>query len=94
MDERDPGVKVLKPMREFISKEVVFWNNLVGCRYVVIEDLMTKKSAKSSIAKITEQFINYLQKDYPATTYTIGKIGYKLQNQNNLKRKCVFCNVS
>ena len=81
-------------MREFISKEITFWNKLNNNDFVEIEDLMTKKSSKSSIGKITEQFVNYLQKDYPATTYTISKIGYKLQNQNELKKKCLFCQVS
>jgi hypothetical protein len=52
------------------------------------------KPTKSSIAKITEQFINNLQKDYPSTTYTIGKIANKLQNQNDVKKRCFFCKVS
>lgn len=81
-------------MREFISKEVAFWNRLNGSTFIEIEDLMTKKPVKSSISKITEQFINNLQKDYPATTYTISKIGYKLQNQTEFKKRCLFCQVS
>lgn len=81
-------------MREFVSKEIAYWNRLSNGAYVEIEDLMTRRSAKASIGKICEQFINHLQKDYPATTYTIGKIGYKLQNQNDLKKPCAFCQVS
>ena len=80
-------------MREFLGKEITFYNRLLDCDFVEIEDLQTRKASKSSISKITEQFINYLQKDYPATTYTITKIGYKLQNQNDLKRVCFFCQV-
>lgn len=79
-------------MREFVSKEIAFWNRLSNAAFVEIEDLLTKRSAKASIGKICEQFINYLQKDYPSTTYTIGKMVYKLENQNELKR-CAFCQV-
>ena len=80
-------------MRELTSKEVVYWNRLRNLSFVEVEQLDTKKPNKASLSKMTEAFINGLQRDFPATTYTIGKIGYKLQSEKNPNNKCAFCQV-
>lgn len=92
-DERDPLVKVLKPMREFTDKELVYWNRLRQVQTVELEDLASRKPAKASLGKMTEAFISGLQRDFPATTYTISKIGYKLQSDRHEHSKCAFCQV-
>ena len=49
VDARDSAVRMLKPMREFVSKEIA-WSGLSSGAFVEIEDPMTKRSAKTSIA--------------------------------------------
>lgn len=93
LDERDDLVKVLKPMRELTSKEIAFWNRFRNVSFVELRDLGTGLPNKASIGKMTEAFIQKLQRDFPATTYTIGKIGGKLTSIKNAETKCSFCQV-
>jgi cytoplasmic tRNA 2-thiolation protein 2 len=86
-------VKVLKPMRELTSKEIAYWNVLRNVPFVEQRELGSGLPNKASIGKMTEAFIQKLQRDFPATTYTIGKIGGKLSSIKNAQTQCSFCQV-
>lgn len=84
---------VLKPLREFVSKEITFYNQLKSIAFYEGPNFGTKQNKKSSLGKLTESFISGLQKDFPATVYTIYKIATKIEPKH-LPGKCILCSVS
>lgn len=85
----------LKPMREFVIKELVFYNIMFGVESFTTLSLTNNLKVKSSIRKLTESFIFGLQEEFPATVYTVLRTGNKLKSPENCHyQKCVFCNVS
>ncbi|XP_074603114.1 cytosolic thiouridylase subunit 2 [Brevipalpus obovatus] len=84
-------VKVLRPMREFVAKEIAFWNLKRSNDYVDWLTLTTMKPVNSSLMKLTESYINGIEKDFPATVYTIFKTGNKLKYPDENVSKCDFC---
>lgn len=81
-------------MREFIKKEVLFWNILRGTEPVEWSTITTFKSNKASLMKLTESYINGLEHDFPATVYTIFKTGNKLKFPDPNGVICKLCKVS
>ena len=85
---------ILKPLREFVSKEIEFYNNLQKIYYDEVENLGTKKSVKASLSKLSESFINGLSNDFPATVYTLFKISSKVEPSQGSDQKCLLCGVN
>jgi len=81
-------------MREFIRKEITFWNLMRKNEWIERLDCNSKMSKMSSISKLTESFIMELEDDYPSTVYTIFKIGDKVESSYLLEQRCNFCKVS
>jgi cytoplasmic tRNA 2-thiolation protein 2 len=93
LDNRS-DIPVLKPMREFVVKEVAYFSRLKNLHPIVVTDLLTKSNVKASIGKVTECFINTLEKDFPATTYSLCRISTKVKSKNDHKDiKCLLCNT-
>ncbi|GFV33187.1 cytoplasmic tRNA 2-thiolation protein 2 [Trichonephila clavipes] len=86
-------VTVCRPLREFLNKEIGFYLHLNNCSYTVLPDLLTKTDAKSSIQRLTENFITNLQEDFPATVFTIFRTGGKLLKQDGIlgTETCLLC---
>lgn len=81
-------------MREFVKKEVTFWNLMRDNIYVEWIKFTTKTRPNSSIEKLTEFYINGLEKDFPSTVYTIFKTGNKLMKPKEYSKKCHLCQVN
>ncbi|TPX39390.1 hypothetical protein SeLEV6574_g07252 [Synchytrium endobioticum] len=72
-------VVVIKPMKEFSSKEIAMLVNLYKIPIPTIARYDTGLPAKSSIDRLTEDFVLSLLKDFPSTTSTVLKTALKVQ---------------
>ncbi|KAG1657749.1 Cytoplasmic tRNA 2-thiolation protein 2-A [Nymphon striatum] len=92
LDERHENVAIIRPMRELLSKEIAFYNFIHKIPFAPNVEIATETNLNSSIQRLTEEFINGLQRDFPSTVSTIFKTGDKImtttQHQNYL---CVIC---
>ncbi|KAL7830938.1 hypothetical protein SRHO_G00304400 [Serrasalmus rhombeus] len=77
-DPRYGDVVIVRPMRDYSSKEIAFYNRLFGVQSVFIPGLDTKVPDKASIQRLTESFIIKLQADFPSTVSTIYRTSEKL----------------
>lgn len=86
-------VVVLRPMREFVAQEIAMYNNIHHIESVTIPTLATKTDHRSSIARLTEQFVRGLQLDFPSTVSTVFRTGDKLctSPQVSSENKCALC---
>ena len=94
-DNRFESATILRPMREFSSKELIFYTKHRKINKILYKtnlSTITNKPIKSSIFKMTEFFLNNLQNDFPSTIYTIFHTGSKLTTPNDgITEKCLFC---
>ncbi|KAG1657748.1 Cytoplasmic tRNA 2-thiolation protein 2-A [Nymphon striatum] len=94
LDERHENVAIIRPMRELLSKEIAFYNFIHKIPFAPNVEIATETNLNSSIQRLTEEFINGLQRDFPSTVSTIFKTGDKImtttQHQNYL---CVICKM-
>ncbi|XP_064641552.1 cytoplasmic tRNA 2-thiolation protein 2-A-like [Lineus longissimus] len=79
LDSRLPDVMFIRPMRDFTTKEIAMYNILNDIHPVVAPNLSTKMPMNASIYRLTENFVNGLQNDFPATVSTIFRTGSKMQ---------------
>ncbi|EDV25973.1 uncharacterized protein TRIADDRAFT_55610 [Trichoplax adhaerens] len=77
-DERNQAVTLVRPMREFLTKEVANYLTLKSIDYRTRLSLTTMKPVKSSIERLTENFVTDLQASFPSTVNTICRTGDKL----------------
>lgn len=79
-------------MREFVSKEIAFYNNLMNLKPSIRTNLGTLKDKKDSLGKASEAFITSLEKDFPATIYTVCKISTKItSSEESSIDHCSLC---
>lgn len=78
-DSRFGDVVSVKPMRDYSAKEIIFYNHMFRVPTVFSPSLSTRTSDKSSIQRLTENFVTKLQKDFPSTVSTIYRTSEKLQ---------------
>uniref|UniRef100_H3A073 Cytoplasmic tRNA 2-thiolation protein 2 n=1 Tax=Latimeria chalumnae TaxID=7897 RepID=H3A073_LATCH len=97
-DTRYGDVTIVRPMREYSSKEIAFYNRMFGVATVFTPALDTKASEKASIHKLTESFITKLQAEFPSTVSTIYRTSEKLNVAYlgscplaKLEDKCLLC---
>lgn len=92
-DTRDPDVMLVRPMRDFMKKEVVFYNIFNKLESVFVPSLGTKMNPHASIQNLTETFVTDLQEDFPATVSTIFRTGDKLSMGSSTSQDecCVLC---
>ncbi|KAK6617290.1 hypothetical protein RUM44_005621 [Polyplax serrata] len=91
-DDRLTHCKILRPLRDFLCKEIVFYNKFHNINYIASRTFTTGLQNNSSIQKLTEAFITNLQVDFPATVYTIFRTGEKLgTNSISDKKTELFC---
>ncbi|KAJ8041841.1 Cytoplasmic tRNA 2-thiolation protein 2-A [Holothuria leucospilota] len=94
VDGRDKDVSILRPMREFNSKEIAMYNHQCGLQHVFVPNISTKAGQFTSINALTEEFVNGLQTNFPSTVSTILKTGEKLTSQQdaaNTSSVCLIC---
>uniref|UniRef100_A0A674ED74 Cytoplasmic tRNA 2-thiolation protein 2 n=1 Tax=Salmo trutta TaxID=8032 RepID=A0A674ED74_SALTR len=97
-DPRYGDVVIVRPMRDYSSKEIAYYNRMFDIPSVFIPGLDTKAQDKASIQHLTESFVTKLQTDFPSTVSTIYRTSEKLhtacppQNTNTQpSAKCLLC---
>ncbi|XP_065659824.1 cytoplasmic tRNA 2-thiolation protein 2 isoform X3 [Hydra vulgaris] len=91
-DKRYSDIVIIRPLREFSSKEVALYNRLNHLRFTVVPNILTKKASNSCIQRQTEQFVNSLQAGFPSTVNTIFRTGDKLcLDQEFTFSPCLLC---
>ncbi|XP_063169122.1 cytoplasmic tRNA 2-thiolation protein 2 [Candoia aspera] len=78
LDSRHGDVLILRPMREYPAKEIIFYNHLFGVPTVFTPGLDTKASDRASIHLLIESFLCKLQSEFPSTISTVYRTGEKL----------------
>lgn len=99
-DPRFGDVVIVRPMRDYSSKEITFYSRMFHVPSVFIPGLDTKSHDKASIQRLTESFVTNLQADFPSTVSTIYRTSEKLhtvrppQSQSTEAEpasKCLLC---
>ncbi|KAK6294668.1 hypothetical protein J4Q44_G00354980 [Coregonus suidteri] len=97
-DPRYGDVVIVRPMRDYSSKEIAYYNRMFDIPSVFIPGLDTKAQDKASIQRLTESFVTKLQTDFPSTVSTIYRTSEKLhtacppKNTNTQpSAKCLLC---
>ncbi|XP_026988805.1 cytoplasmic tRNA 2-thiolation protein 2 [Tachysurus fulvidraco] len=97
-DSRYGDVVNLRPMRDYSSKEISFYNRLFAVQSVFIPGLDTKTADKASIQRLTESFVVKLQADFPSTVSTVYRTSEKLHtacppqsSSTEAAAKCLLC---
>ncbi|KAJ3266141.1 Cytoplasmic tRNA 2-thiolation protein 2 [Borealophlyctis nickersoniae] len=70
-------VIVLRPFRDILSKEIGLYNEYENLTSVHVPTLTTGMPARSSIDRLTEEFIVGLDRDFPSTVSTITRTAFK-----------------
>ncbi|XP_071816100.1 cytoplasmic tRNA 2-thiolation protein 2-A-like isoform X2 [Apostichopus japonicus] len=94
LDTRGEEVAIIRPMREFTSKEIALFSHQCCLQPVFIPRISTKASRLASIDTLTEDFVNGLQSNFPATVTTVLKTGAKLTSDEETigkRHTCVLC---
>ncbi|KFQ55105.1 Cytoplasmic tRNA 2-thiolation protein 2, partial [Nestor notabilis] len=94
-DDRHGDVVVVRPMREYMAKEIAFYNHFFNVPTVIAPPLPTKRRDKSSIHHVVERFLLGLQEDFPSTISTIYRTGEKLSSDRAKatceSQRCLLC---
>ncbi|XP_026802552.3 cytoplasmic tRNA 2-thiolation protein 2 [Pangasianodon hypophthalmus] len=97
-DSRYGDVVMVRPMRDYSSKEIGFYNRLFEVQSVFIPGLDTKTADKASIQRLTESFVVKLQADFPSTVSTVYRTSEKLHtacpprsSTTEAAAKCLLC---
>ena len=94
-DDRHGDVIFVRPMREFMTKEIGLYNFFHNVETVLIPTLGTMSHSHSSIDRLTENFVSGLQADFPFTVSTIFRTGDKLSVKEVSEdvAACALCGV-
>ncbi|KAK3509915.1 hypothetical protein QTP70_019394, partial [Hemibagrus guttatus] len=97
-DSRYGDVVMVRPMRDYSSKEIGFYNRLFEVESVFIPGLDTKTADKASIQRLTESFVVKLQANFPSTVSTVYRTSEKLNTASppqssttEAAAKCLLC---
>lgn len=93
LDDRDPQVRLLRPMREFTSKEVALFNVHRLVPFRVQTTPSTACDYRASIARLTGKFVNGLQEDFPATVSTVWRTGDKIASRSRAGTASSSCRL-
>ncbi|XP_014133519.2 cytoplasmic tRNA 2-thiolation protein 2 isoform X1 [Falco cherrug] len=95
MDNRHGDVMVVRPMREYMAKEIAFYNHFFDVPTVIMPPLSTKRREKPSIHRVIERFLLGLQEDFPSTISTVYRTGEKLSpapaKASSESQRCLLC---
>ena len=94
-DDRHGNVIFVRPMREFMTKEIALYNFFNNVETVLIPTLGTMSHSHASIDRLTEDFVSGLQADFPFTVSTIFRTGDKLSVKEVSEdvAACALCGV-
>lgn len=94
-DDRHGDVIFIRPMREFMTKEIALYNFFNSVQTVVIPTLATMGQSHVGIDRLTEEFVSGLQADLPFTVSTIFRTGDKLSVKESPEdvASCALCGI-
>ncbi|KAJ3056025.1 Cytoplasmic tRNA 2-thiolation protein 2 [Rhizophlyctis rosea] len=89
-----PDLMLLRPLRDVDSKEIALCNQYENLKSVHVPNLTTGMPVKSSIDRLTEDFITGLQRDFPSTVSTVARTAFKTPTRWNAEgvERCALCN--
>ncbi|XP_067308043.1 cytoplasmic tRNA 2-thiolation protein 2 [Pseudorasbora parva] len=97
-DPRYGDVVIVRPMRDYSSKEIAAYCRMFHVPSAFIPGLDTKTHDKASIQRLTESFVTNLQADFPSTVSTIYRTSEKLHtvkpsqsHDTEPASKCLLC---
>uniref|UniRef100_A0A8C6N6A1 Cytoplasmic tRNA 2-thiolation protein 2 n=1 Tax=Melopsittacus undulatus TaxID=13146 RepID=A0A8C6N6A1_MELUD len=94
-DDRHGDVMVVRPLREYMAKEIAFYNHYFNVPTVIAPPLPTKRRDKPSFRHIVENFLLGLQKDFPSTISTVYRTGEKMSADHAKpsceSQRCLLC---
>ncbi|KAM6409169.1 cytoplasmic tRNA 2-thiolation protein 2 [Rhynochetos jubatus] len=95
VDGRHGDVMVVRPMRDYVAKEIAFYNHFFDVPTVIAPPLPTKRREKPSIHRLMERFLLGLQEDFPSTISTVYRTGEKLSpapaKADSESQRCLLC---
>ncbi|KAJ2460714.1 Cytoplasmic tRNA 2-thiolation protein 2 [Coemansia sp. RSA 2424] len=88
-------VTAYRPMREYIMKEIAFFNLWTGQRSVVVPTFTTGAPEAASIDRLTEAFVVGLDRDFASTVSTVCRTVQKLELRPEAKTaaQCIVCRM-
>ncbi|KAL0278185.1 UNVERIFIED_CONTAM: hypothetical protein PYX00_000081 [Menopon gallinae] len=92
-DDRHRKIPILRPLKDFTHKEMVFYNVFNGIELADLTSLTTMCPTDVSIRKTTEAFLSGLQEEFPSTVYTIFRTGDKLKAESSYTEKDKICTL-
>lgn len=88
-------VCIMRPMKDMLSKEIGFYNHFTNIDKLVLSpfNFGTMMPGKSSIDRLTEEFIVAIEREFPSTVSTICRTILKLSPSADMdmKRTCAMC---
>ncbi|CAG8603202.1 5242_t:CDS:2 [Cetraspora pellucida] len=86
-------VTIVRPMKDMLSKEIGIYNKFQGFEATIISSLTSMMPPKSSIDRLTEEFIVKLERDFPSTVSTISRTAAKLTPPEFIDsdNHCIIC---
>ncbi|KAJ1765586.1 Cytoplasmic tRNA 2-thiolation protein 2 [Coemansia sp. RSA 1752] len=89
------GVVVVRPMRDFVVKEIAFFNRWTRQRAAFVPTFTTGGPRRASIGRLAEAFIVELDRDFPSTVPTVCRTLQKLEPRAEAlaARPCVVCGM-
>ncbi|KAJ2887968.1 Cytoplasmic tRNA 2-thiolation protein 2 [Coemansia asiatica] len=82
------GLAVVRPMRDFVAKEIAFLNRWAGFASVVVPTFTTGAPAHASIDRLTEAFVVGLDCDFASTVPTVCRTVQKLEPRPEALAAC------
>lgn len=82
---------ILKPLRELTKKELTYYTVYHKMKPFNMSNLHTLQNVKVSIGKATEAFIASLERDFPATVFSVCRISTKVKSKRPEGDKCILC---
>ncbi|KAJ2158330.1 Cytoplasmic tRNA 2-thiolation protein 2 [Coemansia sp. RSA 552] len=89
------GVVAYRPMRDFIAKEISFFNRWTGQRSVVVPTFSTGGPRRASIDRLAEAFVVELDRDFASTVPTVCRTLQRLElrEEASTAAPCVVCGM-
>jgi cytoplasmic tRNA 2-thiolation protein 2 len=81
IDVHHKDVEILRPMKNFFSKDVAFFNYYLKLKTTPIPVFLMKKKDRGTINQLCENFIIRLQCNFPSTVHTILRSAEKIQTE-------------
>ncbi|CAH8644749.1 unnamed protein product [Schistosoma rodhaini] len=96
LDERYQDITIVRPLRDFLAKEIALFAHFIHLEYVTPNDPLTsivlKNPNVNTLERLTQDFLSGLQAGgFPSTTGTILRTSSKIVLENDSKITCRFC---